>query len=490
MKMRNHSIRRRLLSVLLIFMLAFSGVITSDLAFGTVNVQAATKKMAISQKKATLCVEKTVKLSIKNATGKVTWSVNKPRIASVNKKGKVIGLKKGTAKVTAKVGKKSYTCTVKVVKHSYSAATCTKAATCKNCKATKGKALGHTANKVTCTEDSVCSRCKAVVEKAKGHDYQVVKCGEPEECSVCHEKSEKIAEHVAKELAATENPCTTDKVCATCGEVIEKAKGHDFKPVKCGEPEVCTVCQEKSDKKAEHVAKVPEKKEDICLKDSVCALCGAVIEKAKGHDFADATCTESKKCKVCGILEGSPLGHDYVVVAVIPPSVNGDGYTERKCKNCNEVIKSDPVAYEFTQESVKAAIMAQKAYYPDGTPWGTNSHPYVWEAMFETEKTYYNATECASFAYQMSDAAFGKKRAGKKYMDFSNIASKIRVGDVVRTSEGGIEHEFIVIDVESDGIVIAEGNVSINGADGVVQWGRKITFAELEAIGYYYITRY
>lgn len=483
MKMRNHSIRKRLLSVLLIFMLAFSGVITSDLAFGTVNVQAATKKMAISQKKATLCVEKTVKLSIKNATGKVTWSVNKPKIASVNKKGKVIGLKKGTAKVTAKVGKKSYTCTVNVVKHSYSAATCTKAATCKNCKATKGKALGHTANKVTCTEDSVCSRCKAVVEKAKGHDYQVVKCGEPEECSVCHEKSEKIAEHVAKELAATENPCTTDKVCATCGEVIEKAKGHDFKPVKCGEPEVCTVCQEKSDKKAEHVAKVPEKKEDICLKDSVCALCGAVIEKAKGHDFADATCTESKKCKVCGILEGSPLGHDYET-RVIPASIEGDGYTEKKCKKCGDIIKSDYVPYVFTEAGVKAVLMAQQSAYPEGTPWTNEGNTYEWHALANTT---YTGHGCAAFTIMMSDKAFGTTRAAQKYnlsgLSAETIKNNLRIGDIVRTDHD--THEVIIVDKTDEGIVVAEGNFN-----NAVHWGRVITYEELSQSAVYYYSRY
>lgn len=78
----------------------------------------AAKKAKISKSKLTLKVGQTKKLSVKNLTKKqkkkLKWSSNKKKIASVNKSGKVTAKKKGTAKITAKVGKKKYTCTVKV----------------------------------------------------------------------------------------------------------------------------------------------------------------------------------------------------------------------------------------------------------------------------------------------------------------------------------------------------------------------------------------
>ena len=45
----------------------------------------------------------------------VTWQSSKKRVATV-KKGIVTGKKKGTAKISAKFGGKTYTCTVKVKK--------------------------------------------------------------------------------------------------------------------------------------------------------------------------------------------------------------------------------------------------------------------------------------------------------------------------------------------------------------------------------------
>lgn len=58
---------------------------------------------------------KTKKLSVKGA-GKVTWKSSKPAVAAVSKNGKVTAKKAGTAKITAKAGKKTWTCTIKVTK--------------------------------------------------------------------------------------------------------------------------------------------------------------------------------------------------------------------------------------------------------------------------------------------------------------------------------------------------------------------------------------
>ena len=53
-------------------------------------------------------------LKLKNNKKKVTWSSNKNKVAAVTKKGKVTAKKKGTATITAKVGKKKYKCKVTV----------------------------------------------------------------------------------------------------------------------------------------------------------------------------------------------------------------------------------------------------------------------------------------------------------------------------------------------------------------------------------------
>lgn len=58
-----------------------------------------------------------MKLKMKNTTKKITWSSSKPKIAKVNKKGKVTGLKAGKAVIKAKVkGGKTLKCRITVKK--------------------------------------------------------------------------------------------------------------------------------------------------------------------------------------------------------------------------------------------------------------------------------------------------------------------------------------------------------------------------------------
>lgn len=89
------------------------------IAGGTQNVSAKAvkaKKLKMKKKNVSVTVGKTVKLgvSVNPQKAKVTWSSNKKKIATVSKRGVVKGIKKGTAKITAKSGKKKATCTVKV----------------------------------------------------------------------------------------------------------------------------------------------------------------------------------------------------------------------------------------------------------------------------------------------------------------------------------------------------------------------------------------
>jgi hypothetical protein len=68
----------------------------------------------LNKKSITVNVKKTYTLKLTGASGKVKWSSSNKKIATVSSKGVVKGVKKGSCKITAKAGKKSYTCKVTV----------------------------------------------------------------------------------------------------------------------------------------------------------------------------------------------------------------------------------------------------------------------------------------------------------------------------------------------------------------------------------------
>ncbi len=90
--------------ILMSFILVFSAFSS------TTHVQAA----SISKTKVTLLSGQSVSLKVNGKKGKVKWSSSKKSVATVNSKGLVKAKKKGTAKITAKIGKKKYTCKVTV----------------------------------------------------------------------------------------------------------------------------------------------------------------------------------------------------------------------------------------------------------------------------------------------------------------------------------------------------------------------------------------
>ena len=75
---------------------------------------------AISNIKASLTLKKGASYSLKprltpaNTDDKVTYTSSNKKIASVNSKGVIKGVKKGSAVITVKAGKKSVKCTVTV----------------------------------------------------------------------------------------------------------------------------------------------------------------------------------------------------------------------------------------------------------------------------------------------------------------------------------------------------------------------------------------
>lgn len=80
----------------------------------TIQVNAAKKKVKLSDTKISLFVGESYTLKLKNTKKKVKWSSSKKSVATVSSKGKVKAKKGGNCKITAKVGKKKYTCKVVV----------------------------------------------------------------------------------------------------------------------------------------------------------------------------------------------------------------------------------------------------------------------------------------------------------------------------------------------------------------------------------------
>lgn len=73
-------------------------------------------KPYINTKSVKMCISDTYKLKINYNSKKVKWSSSNKKIATVSSKGTIKAKKVGTCKITGKIGKKKYTCKVKVVR--------------------------------------------------------------------------------------------------------------------------------------------------------------------------------------------------------------------------------------------------------------------------------------------------------------------------------------------------------------------------------------
>ncbi len=76
---------------------------------------AAAPKIQLNKKSITLTRGKSTTLKIKGTKKKAKWSSANKKIAIINQKGKVTAKKKGSTKITARIGKKKYLCKIKVI---------------------------------------------------------------------------------------------------------------------------------------------------------------------------------------------------------------------------------------------------------------------------------------------------------------------------------------------------------------------------------------
>ena len=89
------------------------------------------------------------------------------------------------------------------------------------------------------------------------------------------------------------------------------------------------------DYKCEHPE--DEVSEKTCTEDSVCGVCGKVLEEA-GHDFKDATCTEPQKCKNCPEVGVGATGHKNIAPATCTK--------QAVCENCGSYGELEDHEYE------------------------------------------------------------------------------------------------------------------------------------------------
>ncbi len=204
-----------------------------------------------------------------------------------------------------------------------------------------------------------------------------------------------------------------------------------------------------------------------------------------GHSWqyskVEPTCTsEGHSCRVCTVCGTEET---YAVRQKLPhtwetrteqPTTTSAGRTYRVCKACGaeETLSTSPVR-STEEQAAYDAMVALKSQYPDGTRW-TNSNYYGWKGGI-----YSGGYGCAGFAFMLSDAAFGSLPARMiKPVSFSDV----RVGDIIRVK--GDSHSVIVLEVQTDSVVIAEGNMNSS-----VLWGRTLKKTDVEAATYL-ITRW
>lgn len=112
----------------------------------------------------------------------------------------------------------------------------------------------------------------------------------------------------------------------------------------------------------------------------------------------------------------------------------------------------------LTEETVRAAIVALKEIYPDGTVYPT---PYC--SNDPLNRAYSNCDHCAGWAMLCSDAAFGnlpwRYQANPGW-------NEIRIGDLVEYDTARSGHVVVVVDKTDDYIKVTE-----SGAHNKALWG-------------------
>ena len=253
----------------------------------------------------------------------------------------------------------------------------------------------------TCTDPQLCTVCGAVLEKATGHSFSTA-VTEPTclkmgwttyTCEVCGEtyKSD-YTDALGHDYVptVTEPTCTeqgfTTWTCAHCGDSYVSdyadALGHEWD---AGTKLVSTSCNgeglvnHRCVRCDYHYLEALSPKGHkpgpaaTCTEDQTCQDCGAVLEKAHGHDYEAAvtapTCTElgftTYTCADCGKTYNSDYvkatGHkesDWIIDK--KPTTEAEGSRHKECLTCHEKLVTEPIAklylYSTTDNKGEATV--------------------------------------------------------------------------------------------------------------------------------------
>lgn len=344
----------------------------------TANIVNASEKITLNKESLTLYVGGSYTLKITGTTKQVKWSSSKKKIASVNSTGKVNAKKAGMTKVTAKVGKKKFTCTVQVNNPCLNK----KSATITIGKNLTLKLKGTKAQKWISSNSSIATVNQSGKVTAKkvgnatitvtGANKKKYKC----KITVTHKHSYK--------LTYTKSPTCTesgyDVYTCSCGknytEEIE-ADGHSYDEDEIQEltctgkgiiKYTCKECgysYEETQEPSGHVYNEGEiTREPTCerkgIKVITCENCDKhIIEYIDklGHSYTEPELVEEPTCDEVGLQEQTcencletleteipALGHAYELVEVIESTCDGEGYSLYKCKRCGEEEEREPQA--------------------------------------------------------------------------------------------------------------------------------------------------
>lgn len=319
-------------------------LMVSVLPVRTEKVSAAT--VSLSLKKVTFETGAKLRLVLRNASGKITWSSGNKKVVKVSSKGVVTAVGPGTARVTAKYNGKSYRCTFTVPKPelNYTAYELEIGGT------VRLKLSGAEADSFKSGKKSVASVSSRGLVKAKKGGEAVITVtdvnGAAYECVIT--VKEPVPEHVHTLVhdARVEATCTTDGLtsgihCETCGEIFDEqtvipATGHSY-----NEEGYCTVCGEADPVMHHKHEYVTESTPATCTENGrtvkiYCATCGEVFVEPKdipalGHEWVNGYCS---RCGIAWYCDHKP-----VVVKEQPATCTKDGISEYIiCELCGEYI--------------------------------------------------------------------------------------------------------------------------------------------------------
>lgn len=211
-----------------------------------------------------------------------------------------------------------------------------------------------------------------------------------------------------------------------------------------------------------------EKIENLFVGDSYKVKITGTKEKVKWKSSDKSIAVVNKKGKVTGKKPGKVK----IIISVKNVKFSLDF-----------VIVKQPEEVEKTEKEkeIMEKMKELKKVYKQGMSWGN-------EKMYFCDSISTEGHGCAALAFRMSDELFGKETPLVQIDDFTNIEEEIRVGDIIRVD--GDSHSILVIDRDSEGVIMVQGNFTLYDQKDIIHWGERMSYQKLREIGNYYHTRY